>query len=487
MPSQRSPYGFWIAVAALVLLPLVYVVGLASWDMLEALRQTRAVNGFRFQPRIDYLLWDRAVEIGFGIWFFALGASVGSFLNVVAYRMPIGISLARSGSRCPRCRTPIRAQDNIPVFGWLALGGKCRACHLGISRRYPIIEGLTGAAFLLFYFARIAFGNRWLPGASPLDDAAVAQILLDGRWDILSVYLLHVVGFSLLWAATLMIHDDHAPPARFWWSAFIALPLLSTTLPWLVDPLTQSPQGWRFPLTSAMPLPAWPNSDAWPPSLENLVATLVGGGAGLGLGAISLLLARWLPEKEQLIDSSPDATAVAPPIETVAADERTPSEELEPRQVDSSTLGELSATGQNEPRMDSAALDSDGNAEVGRGGEGEPDACLEDAIGAETPEPNGELGPPPMLLDQPEPVVVGSAGAATGTWLGVAAIVGMTWGWQTLLMATPVMAGVVILQTPWIRYRHDAIRAISIGYCVAVLVIAPWWSFFVRPFVAATF
>jgi leader peptidase (prepilin peptidase) / N-methyltransferase len=73
----------------------------------------------------------------------AMGATVGSFLNVVAYRLPRGESLLHPGSRCPGCETPIRAYDNVPVLGWLALRGRCRTCKTKISARYPIIEALT--------------------------------------------------------------------------------------------------------------------------------------------------------------------------------------------------------------------------------------------------------------------------------------------------------------------------------------------------------
>jgi leader peptidase (prepilin peptidase) / N-methyltransferase len=73
------------------------------------------------------------------------GAVVGSFLNVVAYRLPRKESLVSPGSRCPGCGTSIKPYDNIPVLGWLLLRGRCRACGESISPRYPAIEALTGA------------------------------------------------------------------------------------------------------------------------------------------------------------------------------------------------------------------------------------------------------------------------------------------------------------------------------------------------------
>jgi leader peptidase (prepilin peptidase) / N-methyltransferase len=77
--------------------------------------------------------------------FAALGGLVlGSFLNVVAYRLPRRESLVAPGSRCPGCDTAIKPYDNVPVLGWLMLRGHCRACGTHISARYPIVEGLTG-------------------------------------------------------------------------------------------------------------------------------------------------------------------------------------------------------------------------------------------------------------------------------------------------------------------------------------------------------
>lgn len=71
------------------------------------------------------------------------GAVIGSFLNVVAYRLPRRESLISPGSRCPGCGTAIKPYDNVPVLGWLLLRGRCRACLIAISPRYPAVEALT--------------------------------------------------------------------------------------------------------------------------------------------------------------------------------------------------------------------------------------------------------------------------------------------------------------------------------------------------------
>jgi leader peptidase (prepilin peptidase)/N-methyltransferase len=85
------------------------------------------------------------------IFVFALGACIGSFLNVVVWRLPRGESLVTPPSHCPKCNTPLAWYDNIPIFGWIFLAGKCRYCREPISPRYPIIEALTGGLFALYY------------------------------------------------------------------------------------------------------------------------------------------------------------------------------------------------------------------------------------------------------------------------------------------------------------------------------------------------
>ena len=79
---------------------------------------------------------------------FALGASIGSFLNVIVYRLPAGLSILRPPSRCPYCLTRLKLSENVPVFGWLWLRGRCGHCSHPISPRYPLVEGATGFLFL---------------------------------------------------------------------------------------------------------------------------------------------------------------------------------------------------------------------------------------------------------------------------------------------------------------------------------------------------
>ena len=87
-----------------------------------------------------------------------VGLVIGSFLNVVIYRVPAGMSIVAPGSACPECKSPVSPRDNIPVVSWLILKGRCRVCQSPISARYPIIEALTG---LLFCVTALRLGAHW--------------------------------------------------------------------------------------------------------------------------------------------------------------------------------------------------------------------------------------------------------------------------------------------------------------------------------------
>ncbi len=88
-----------------------------------------------------------------GVWLYIfsalLGLITGSFANVCIYRLPRGKSVVRPASRCPSCQTPIKPWDNIPVFSYLVLRGRCRACGEPIAARYPGVEALNGALYPL--------------------------------------------------------------------------------------------------------------------------------------------------------------------------------------------------------------------------------------------------------------------------------------------------------------------------------------------------
>ena len=106
-----------------------------------------------------------------------LGLAIGSFLNVVVWRVPRGESVVRPASACPRCGTAVRPRDNVPVLGWLLLRGRCRACSARIGARYPLVELLTAA---LFAVMALRFGlDPVLPAFLYLAAVGVALALID--------------------------------------------------------------------------------------------------------------------------------------------------------------------------------------------------------------------------------------------------------------------------------------------------------------------
>ena len=134
----------------------------------------------------------------FGLVFaLALGAIVGSFLNVVIHRVPNDLSIVFPSSTCPKCQSPIKPYDNIPVLSWMVLGGKCRNCKASISARYPAVELLTGVIFALVAW-QIGF-NVFLPIALIFAAVMVSLIFIDAGHMILpNVITYPLFVFALL-------------------------------------------------------------------------------------------------------------------------------------------------------------------------------------------------------------------------------------------------------------------------------------------------
>lgn len=187
-----------------------------------------------------------------------LGLLVGSFLNVVVHRLPAGESLVAPGSHCPSCGAPIRARHNVPVLGWLSLGGRCVDCRTRISPRYPLVELGTGLAFaavawrlhrldllsagpayLWFTGAGIALALidldvRRLPNAIVLPSYPVLVILLAGSaawqhdWWPLVRALVGCVGLFALYLLLVLVH-----PAGMGWGDVKLAGLLGLVLAYL--------------------------------------------------------------------------------------------------------------------------------------------------------------------------------------------------------------------------------------------------------------
>lgn len=218
MPSRRIRirFPFLGTLCAIVILIASYIFGMsflqAQWSYLV-------------EP--DDLIVPRLIDVVIVVWCFWVGSSIGSFLNVVAWRMPRGESID-GRSHCPRCYTQLKARDNFPVFGWLALGGRCRTCHLPISVRYPIVEGLVGLTLTSVSVAelyRLAIPRQYVHWhGGPFWAPRVDQTIL-----IILIY--HVVGLTMCWAFGLIRMDQNALPKRL-----VAIGLASASIPMMVFP-----------------------------------------------------------------------------------------------------------------------------------------------------------------------------------------------------------------------------------------------------------
>ncbi|HET6460272.1 MAG TPA: prepilin peptidase, partial [Syntrophales bacterium] len=101
------------------------------------------------------------MDLFWGIFFTVAGAAIGSFLNVVIYRIPEGQSIIFPSSCCPKCSCSIRFYDNIPIISYLVLRGRCRDCHEKISLRYPLVEAVT-ALLSMFLFWKFGLSIKYL-------------------------------------------------------------------------------------------------------------------------------------------------------------------------------------------------------------------------------------------------------------------------------------------------------------------------------------
>jgi leader peptidase (prepilin peptidase)/N-methyltransferase len=197
------------------------------------------------------------------LWLLAMGGFIGSFLNVVVYRLPAGMSVVAPRSRCPKCLHPIRWFDNIPVLSWLLLGGRCRDCRAAISPRYPLVEGISAAMFLLLALGEPLSEGRNLPPLGALGGQLAPGLL----WGI---YAYHLVLLCTLLAAALVQYDGHRPPLRLF-------------LPALVVGLA-APACWP-PLH---PVPAWPSvAGPWAGIIDGLAGLAAGAAAGVILGPVA--------------------------------------------------------------------------------------------------------------------------------------------------------------------------------------------------------
>jgi len=186
----------------------------------------------------------------FGVAFaFGFGAIVGSFLNVVAHRLPLELSVVRPGSRCPACRIPVRAVDNVPVLSWIVLGGRCRGCKGRISARYALVE----------LFSALLAG--WAFHVLVAEPEVATALSAWARWGVV------VVVTSALLAASLIDLDHRILPDAITKRGMWAGPAVCAFVPDVVLGHGGAP-GW---------VPA-----AWPAPVQAAAVSIAGIAVGAG-------------------------------------------------------------------------------------------------------------------------------------------------------------------------------------------------------------
>jgi leader peptidase (prepilin peptidase)/N-methyltransferase len=204
---------------------------------------------------------------GVNEWFylislFLFGLVFGSFGNVVIWRLPRGENLSHPGSHCPKCDTPIHWYDNVPVVSWLLLRGRCRSCANPISPRYPLVELLSG---FLWLGAGLRFGFTWSALVAVVF-FYVLQLLAFIDWDTMRLPNSLVLTLFVVGAVGAVASQVLGVPA---------VPLLTSSAPWLSQPLIAALVG--AVAASGLML------------ATSAIYSAVRGGQGYGMGDIKLL------------------------------------------------------------------------------------------------------------------------------------------------------------------------------------------------------
>jgi leader peptidase (prepilin peptidase)/N-methyltransferase len=267
-PARRGQLFF---LAATIILLLVLFLGIwPGWELLFP----PEVKMPSLPGRPPRVVWqpDPRITLRIGLtegimclWVFAFGASMGSFLHVVLYRVPLGKSIVAGGSKCPRCGHAIRATDNLPVIGWLRLGGKCRDCGWPIPFRYPLAELLFGGMYLGLTLLELHLGAPNLPGYSAWPTRLADNIWPRDPFPLLQlVYhlaLAHWLLLGLLFAA-----DGNRLPRGIFWVALAVGALAPLLWPGL------HPVDWLGHVLQSPPKREWSSAAA-----TSLAGLVVGG------------------------------------------------------------------------------------------------------------------------------------------------------------------------------------------------------------------
>lgn len=234
-PGSRPSVGRSRTLVWAVLLAAVgLVLFFPTLDLLEHFVSPRKSRFPRFLMEETWLesLPVMAAGVLIAVWVFVFWSLIGSFLNVVVYRLPLGRSVVHGGSRCPRCETPIKWHDNLPVIGWLGLNGRCRACDLPIAARYPIVESVCAGLCTALYFRELVSGGVNLPGRTPdLVHDGVLRLFPNLAGDLVGITLYHCVVTAAILVWGLIAWDRRRVPRGSIARVLVAAAIVPILLP----------------------------------------------------------------------------------------------------------------------------------------------------------------------------------------------------------------------------------------------------------------
>jgi prepilin signal peptidase PulO-like enzyme (type II secretory pathway) len=233
----------------------------------------------RNDPEISFSIkcMQRTCEYWFVFWFFYLGASIGSFINVVACRTPQKKTIVTRGSHCPFCDTPLNMIDNSPVFGWVFLRGRCRTCHLPISPRYLIMEIIVGFIFMAIGGIELIGNGMNIPFRDWSHGAGIVSTVFYPKWDLIGAAIAH----CSLFAVAVMLIGSQMDRLRF--PIFPLLVIGAIYMASVSLNVVLCPVRWTEPFSA-------PAARFRQDTLQQWLTSLVGASVGLGVGMVGASL-----------------------------------------------------------------------------------------------------------------------------------------------------------------------------------------------------
>ncbi|XZE18407.1 prepilin peptidase [Pirellulaceae bacterium SH449] len=215
---RRKQRTNWYLLTVAIVLVLGWALYTFAWPPVQqSIRIYLQPNRAKFEQGLESPVRElyHTCEYLAVIWFFYLGASIGSFFNVLAGRLPEGRGVVFGGSKCPFCQTRLSFRDNIPILGWLACQGRCSTCKLPIAPRYLLVEVLVGALFILIAARELFSGGANLPNFNVLMYAGIIWTVFYPKWYLIGAFVFHAMFFASL----VMLAMADLEKSKFPWRA----------------------------------------------------------------------------------------------------------------------------------------------------------------------------------------------------------------------------------------------------------------------------